>query len=320
MEPELCMQNLLRPYRQRLRYPQALALKGYRGRREVVHSAYDAYADGHHDGEKTVGEGEHVSERNEVLPLYEQHRSGDDKYGSAESAVEHVRRACEKTRELTVQQGGRCAAHFCRLCAVFAPCDPVGGRCDPDKAVRENAVGDDKEDYDRERQIQHRKQSAPAAIADDVQDMGRVHDLFTDGEGVNYKLLKQLVGVKADEVVKPEEHEREDDDYKRPALEVHAYFRDHPAEKAGENKDKYAHEHRQQQTADNAFDSRMRDDEIYYDGGQHDDGAEHKPHEVNARKTRDEDIPRRDRQREHKIVILGLVQARICVENAAEHT
>ena len=64
----------------------------------------------------------------------------------------------------------------------------------------------------------------------------------------------------------------------------------------------------------------MRDDEIYYDGGQHDDGAEHKSHEVNARKTRDEDIPRRDRQREHKIVVPGLVKARIGVENAAEHT
>ena len=222
-------------------------------------------------------------------------------------------------RKLAVQQSGRGAAHFCSLRAVFALCDLVGGRCYLNKAVRENAVGDDKEYAYSERDIQHRKPAALPAIADDVQNIGRVHDLLTDGDSVHYELLNELVGIEADKVVKPEEHEREQDDYKRLALKAHAYLRNHPAEKAGEDKDEYAHQNGQQQSADNAGKRGLRNDKVDDDGRQHNDRAEHKPHEIYARKTRDEDVLRRDRQREHEVVVLGFIQARICVENAAEN-
>ena len=180
--------------------------------------------------------------------------------------------------KLAVQKRGGCTAHLCRLRAVFALCDLVGGRCDLDKAARENAIGEDKQHGNGKRCVQHRQPAACAAVADDIQNICRVHELLTDGHGVQDKLLDKIIGVKAHKVVKTEENKRDDNDDERLALEMNAYPRDHPAEQAGEDEHENAHKNRKQDAAENSGECRLCDDEINNDRRKHDNGAEHKPH------------------------------------------
>ena len=211
-------------------------------------------------------------------------------------------------RKLAVQKRGGCAAHFSRLRAVFALCDLVGGRCNFDKAARENAIGEDKQYGNGKGRVKHRQPAACAAVADDVQDICRAHELFADGHGVQDKLLDKIIGVKAHKVVKAEENKRDDNDDERLAFEMNAHPRDHPAEQAGEDENENAHKDRKQDAAENSGECGLCDDEINNDRRKHDNGAEHKPHEVHAHKTRQENVLRRHGQREHKVVVLCLVK------------
>ena len=97
-----------------------------------------------------------------------------------------------------------------------------------------------------------------------------------------------------------------------------ADLRHHPAQHTGQLQNEHRHQQRQHHTADDRART-GRHGKIHHHGRHHHHGAEHQTHQIHARQPRHKDIPHRDRQGQQQVIVLGLVQAGIGVEYAAEH-
>ena len=63
----------------------------------------------------------------------------------------------------------------------------------------------------------------------------------------------------------------------------------------------------------------MRGYEIHADGGYYHNARIHQPHEIDSDEARRHNIAHWNGHREQKVVVLCVIEARICVEHAAEN-
>ena len=165
---------------------------------------------------------------------------------------------------------------------------------------------------------QQRYNLAHGAPAHQIQGIAPAPDAPAQLIGVGHDGAKQLVGIEIHIVVQGQKAQRKQHRDNTLMPDPGADLCHHPAQHAGQLQNEHRHQQRQHHTANHSART-GRYGKIHHHGGHHHHGAEHQTHQIHARQPRHKDIPHRDRQGQQQVIVLGLVQAGIGVEYAAEH-
>ena len=320
LQIQLCLQRLPCGDGQRLQQPQALALEGDGGRRHVVHRGHHADSRAEQRRENAGRAGDDVPEQiDEFPPLPEQGDGGDGHEEDAQTAVEHIVRAGGEAAQLLAEQGAGQALRADGALAVFAlRAGGAGGGGDAEEAAREDAPREEREHRHDRRDDEHGEPVALPHAPGEIDRVSAAAYLAAVDDGVRDQILNERLRLEIEEVIKPDEQERQQHDDEAPVLQPEAHLRHDPPEQTRQQQHEHRHEEDEQNAADDVRDRGARDDPPDDNGGHRDAGGIHEAHEIDAQQPREDERARRDRKAQKKIIVLREIEARIRVEHAAE--
>ena len=248
---ELCAERLPRFDGHGLRNPDGFAFKRNGGCGHIVHGSKHTHSSrgehSYYSAFSAEGDGEHGGEH---TPFYKQQHRRNGQHDYAESAVEHIVRACGKAHKLLAQQRRRGA---CLLCGGFFVLDflrRAGGGGDFDKSAGEYPHGQRHKHRGHNHDNRRRDEVALAHFAKDVERVRRRFYAAADGCRIFNKALEQLACFEIEEIICRKERKGHNNGDEAFIFKLEADFRHDPAKKAGENQNQRGNRYEQQQTAE----------------------------------------------------------------------